>query len=144
MAKKKKSAKKKVSKSPKTEVVRTPSPIWGYVLAVVFILLGIFMAIGGFGTGGSLPKGLFGAGYWLLGWGAWVVPVSLLYWGAYKFTSEEQRLPRWRVLNMYLLMLFAAAWFYRVCDQTSGRYHNRWPRWCGRECHWWVYFVAPR
>jgi len=116
MAKKKNTGKKKPanksSKAPKAEVVKTPSPIWGYMLAVVFILAGIFMVLGGFGTGGSLPKGLFHAGYWLLGWGAWVVPVSLLYWGAYKFISEEQKLPGWRVLNMYLLMLFASAWFY--------------------------------
>ncbi len=119
MAKKKKSAKKR---QPKAEVVRTPSPIWGYVLAVVFILLGIFMVLGGFGTGGSLPTGLFSAGYWLLGWGAWVVPVSLLYWGSYKFISEEQRLPGWRVLNMYLLMLFAAGWFFTAfaTKQASG------------------------
>lgn len=111
MAKKKKSAKKK-SQAKKTEVVSTPSPVWGYVLAVVFILLGIFMVLGGFGTGGSMPKGLFSAGYALLGWGAWVVPVSLLYWGVYKFVSEEQKLPMWRVINMYLLMLFASSWFY--------------------------------
>ena len=119
MAKKKKSTKKK---SPKAEVVRAPSPVWGYVLAVIFILTGIFMVLGGLGTGGSLPEGLFNAGYWLLGWGAWVVPVSLLYWGAYKFISEEQRLPGWRVLNMYLLMLFAAGWFYAAfaTKQASG------------------------
>lgn len=110
MAKKKKSAAKK--RSPKVEVVKAPSPIWGYVLAVIFILTGVFMVLGGLGTGGSLPKGLFGAGFWLLGWGAWVVPVSLLYWGFYKFASEEQKLPGWRVLNMYLLMVFASAWFF--------------------------------
>ncbi len=113
MAKKKKSTKKKTTtRSTKAEAPKAPSPIWGYMLAVVFILIGIFMVLGGFGTGGSLPKGLFSAASWLLGWGAWVVPVSLLYWGVYKFISEEQKLPGWRVLNMYLLMLFAAAWFY--------------------------------
>lgn len=111
MAKKKKSAKKK-SPAKKTDVARAPSPIWGYVIAVVFILLGIFMLLGGFGTGGSMPKGLFGAGFALLGWGAWVVPISLLYWGVYKFVSEEQKLPMWRVVNMYLLMLFAASLFH--------------------------------
>ena len=119
MAKKKKTSKKK---SPKAEIVRAPSPIWGYILAVSFILTGIFMVLGGLGTGGSLPEGLFNAGYWLLGWGAWVVPVSLLYWGAYKFISEEQKLPGWRVLNMYLLIIFAAGWFYTsfATKQASG------------------------
>lgn len=123
MAKKKKTTKKKPStRAPKAEVVKTPSPIWGYMLAVVFILTGIFMVLGGFGTGGSLPKGLFSAASWLLGWGAWIVPVSLLYWGSYKFISEEQKLPGWRVLNMYLLMLFASAWFYTafVTKQATG------------------------
>lgn len=108
MAKKKKSKKR----SNKAQVETQRSPIWGYVLAVVFILLGIFMLLGGFGTGGSLPKGLFSMGYMLLGWGAWVVPISLLYWGTYKFISEEQKLPMWRLVNMYLLMLFAASLFH--------------------------------
>ncbi len=117
MAKKKKSSKSK-KKSPKVEVV-APSPIWGYVLAVVLILAGIFMAIGGFGAGGSLPQGLFGAGYWLFGWGAWVVPVSLIYWGIYKFKSEEQKLPIWQVINMYLLMIFASGWFFAAFADHS-------------------------
>lgn len=112
MAKKKKSVKKK-SQNRKPEVAATPSPLWGYALAVIFILLGIFMILGGFGTGGDLPKNrLFPAGYAVLGWGAWVVPVCLLYWGVYKFVSEDQKLPMWRVVNMYLLMIFTASWFH--------------------------------
>ena len=57
MAKKKKQTRKK---APEPQV-REPSPVFGYVLAVVFILSAIFIILGGFNAGGSLPKGLFGA-----------------------------------------------------------------------------------
>ena len=107
MAKKKKHTKKKAAEP----VAKAPSPVVGYVLAVVFILAALFIFIGGFNAGGSLPKGLFGAASWLFGWGAWLVPISLLYWGFYKFTNDDHRVPRGRVFSMYMFLVLASAWF---------------------------------
>lgn len=108
MAKKKKQAKKKAA----APVEREPSPVVGYVLAVVFILAAIFIFLGGFHAGGTLPKGLFGAMSWLFGWGAWLVPISLLYWGYYKFTNDDHRVPRGRVFSMYMFLVLMSAWFF--------------------------------
>ena len=110
MAKKKKQAKKKTAERATSE----SSSAWGYTLAVVCILAAIFIFIGGFNAGGSLPKGLFDGASWVFGWAAWLVPISLLYWGYYKFTNEDHRVPRGRVFSMYMFLVLAAAWFYAI------------------------------
>ena len=122
MAKKKKSTKKKVTKRPVEAEVREPSPIVGYVLAVIFILVAVFIVLGGFKAGGSLPISLFNGAAWVLGWAAWLLPISLLYWGFYKFTNDDHRVPRGRVFSMYVFLALAAAWFYTAFShkQISG------------------------
>lgn len=121
MAKKKKQTKKKTSAAKKApEVIeRAPSPVAGYVLAVIFVLIAVFMLLGGFGTGGSLPVGLFNAAAWIFGWGAWLLPISLLYWGYYKFTNEDHRIPKGRVFSMYAFLALSAAWFYTAFSDES-------------------------
>ncbi len=115
MAKKKKQTKptRKPSqkKAPEPEV-REPSQIVGYTLAGIYVLLAVFIVLGGFHTGGVLPVGLFDGAEWLLGWAAWLVPISLLYWGYYKFSNEDHRIPFGRVLSMYAFLMLAASWFY--------------------------------
>lgn len=118
MAKKKKTAKKKAAEPAS----KGPSPAAGYVLAVVFILAALFIVLGGFNAGGTLPEGLFGAVGWLFGWAAWLVPVTLLYWGYYKFTNDDHRIPKGRALSMYVFLVLASAWFFTAFAnlQTSG------------------------
>lgn len=107
MAKKKKASKKKV------EAVETErSPFWGYSAAVLLILVALFLLLGGFGTGGSLPKGLFGAAYWLFGYAAWLTPLALVYCGVYKFQAEDQRVPLSRLFSMAALLLFSSSFFF--------------------------------
>ncbi|MCA9327524.1 DNA translocase FtsK 4TM domain-containing protein [Candidatus Saccharibacteria bacterium] len=121
MAKKKKQTKSTKKKAPEPEI-KESSPVFGYVLAVVFILSAIFIVLGGFNAGGSLPKGLFGAASWLLGWAAWLVPISLLYWGYYKFTNDDHKLPKGRVFSMYTFLVLSSAWFFVAFSnkQVSG------------------------
>jgi len=90
MAKKKKASKKKAVVEP---MVVERSPFWGYCLAVLMMVVALFMLLGGFGTGGALPKGLFEAMFWFFGWAAWLVPPILVFWGVYKFSTEDHRLP---------------------------------------------------
>jgi S-DNA-T family DNA segregation ATPase FtsK/SpoIIIE len=120
MAKKKKTARKK---APAPEVVER-SPFWGYSGAVLLIIVALFMLLGGFGTGGSLPTGLFGAARWLFGWAAWLTPIVLVYWGVYKFRAEDQRLPLANFFSMVAFLLFASGWFYSafVTKLADGSY----------------------
>src|SRR6476469_1158602 len=107
MAKKKKkqTRKKKVDVAP---VER--SPFWAYAGAVALCLLGLFLLIGGFGTGGSLPVGLFHGAYWAFGLAAYLTPVALIYWGVYKFMAEDRRIPLGKLTSMLCVLLFAASW----------------------------------
>lgn len=108
MAKKKKSAKKKKINVEPSE----RSPFWSYSAAVLFILVAVFLLLGGFGTGGALPKGLFNAAYWLFGWAAWLTPVALVYWGVHKFASEDNRVPLGKGFSMVFVLLFSSGWFF--------------------------------
>jgi S-DNA-T family DNA segregation ATPase FtsK/SpoIIIE len=86
---------------------------------VLLMLLAMFMLIGGFGTGGALPVGLFHAMYWLFGWAAYVAPIALAYWGVYKFASEDRALPGSRVLGLLAVLLFSSGWFHTAFATRS-------------------------
>jgi DNA segregation ATPase FtsK/SpoIIIE, S-DNA-T family len=112
MAKKKKQTKAKGRKRAVAPVEVERSPFWGHAGAVVLILAGIFILLGGFGTGGSLPVGLFHATYWTFGWVAFLVPMALVYWGIAKFASEadDQTSSLAKPISLLCVLLFAAAW----------------------------------
>ncbi|MDL2363650.1 MAG: DNA translocase FtsK 4TM domain-containing protein, partial [Patescibacteria group bacterium] len=115
-AKKKKSAKKKAT----VAVAAERSPFWAYTGAIILMLLALFLLIGGFGTGGPLPINLFNSAYWVFGYAAYLTPVALIYWGVYKFTSEDRRVPLGKLMGMAAVLLFASAWFYTAFATNSG------------------------
>jgi S-DNA-T family DNA segregation ATPase FtsK/SpoIIIE len=114
MAKKKKSSKKKVAAAP-----RERSPFWGYSAAVLIILIALFLLLGGFGTGGALPQGLFNIADWLFGYAAWLTPVAFVFWGVYKFTSDDRRVPVGKMISMIGLLLFASGLFHAMFATKS-------------------------
>src|SRR5579884_4302572 len=112
MAKKKKTVKRKSTKAE--AIVHERSPFWDYSGAVVLMLLAVFLLLGGFGTGGPLPVGLFHAMYWLFGWAAYLTPVALVYLGGMKFIAEDRRIPLAKLSGMLGLLLFTGSLFYTV------------------------------
>lgn len=105
--------KKKPTKKKKVEVApEERSPFWAYTGAVALIFIALFLLIGGFGTGGKLPIDLFHGAYAAFGWGAYLTPVALAYWGIYKFVAEDRRAPLGKLTSMILALFFAASWFY--------------------------------
>ncbi len=108
MAKKKKSARRKKV----APVVAERSPFWELAGGTGLLLLALLLLLGGFGVGGLLPVKLFNGFYWTLGWAAYLAPVALAYWGIYKLTSEERRLPLGRVIGLAVVLLFASTWSY--------------------------------
>jgi S-DNA-T family DNA segregation ATPase FtsK/SpoIIIE len=108
MAKKKKQTRKKAAPAQVSE----RSPFWGYVGAVTLILLAVFMLLGGFGTGGTLPTTLFMGAYAAFGYAAYLVPVALAYWGIYKFVAEDRRIPLGKWFSMLGVLIFSSSWFH--------------------------------
>ncbi|HVC36699.1 MAG TPA: DNA translocase FtsK 4TM domain-containing protein [Candidatus Dormibacteraeota bacterium] len=107
MAKKK----KRQTRKKKTTVANIePSPFWGLTAAVALMLLAIFLALGGFGSGGPLPLDLFHVVYWALGWVAYLTPLALFSWAVYKFTAEDRQLPLSKSISMLLALIFASGW----------------------------------
>lgn len=115
MAKKKKSSKKKKLETP---VLSERSTFWPLAGAILLILLGVFLLLGGFGTGGPLPVGMFDGVYWTFGWAAYLSPLALIYFGILKFTSEEQKVPLGKMLAMLTFVVASASLFHTIFADT--------------------------
>ncbi len=109
MAKKKQTRKKK---QPVVEDVVERSPFWGLAGGVLLCVVALFLLLGGFGTGGPLPVNLFKGVYAVFGWAAYLSPVAMAYWGVYKITSEDRRVPLSKLLGMFSVLLFSAGWLH--------------------------------
>ncbi len=113
MAKKKKQTRRTTSKSrKKVEETVERSPFWPLAGAIIMIVLAVFLLIGGFGAGGVLPERLFYGAYWALGWGAWLAPVALVFFGILKFTSEDRQIPLGKFAGMVAFLILSAAWLH--------------------------------
>jgi DNA segregation ATPase FtsK/SpoIIIE, S-DNA-T family len=122
MAKKKKrSQKKKVEDAPIAQ-----SPFWPLAGAVILFVIALFALLGGFGTGGPLPKGIFHGLYWSFGWAAYLTPIALVYWGVYKFTSEDHHMSRGKLFSLVAALAFTASLLFTVfaSQLTSGSWGN--------------------
>ncbi len=130
MAKKKKQTRRK-----KVEPVASGerSAFWGYSGAVLLFIFALFLLLGGFGSGGDLPVGLFHGAYTVLGWVAYFLPVAFIYWGVYKFMAEDRRIPLGKLAAMAGVLLFAAGFFFTAFarDDGTGSYTGGHGGWVG-------------
>ncbi len=101
---------KRQTRSRKKAVEEVKSPFWPMAGGVVMMLLAIFILLGGFGTGGPLPLGLFKGIYWVIGWAAYLTPISLVYFGILKFNSEEHEIPFGQLVGMLAGLILTASW----------------------------------
>lgn len=111
MAKKKKQASKARPRKKAEEVVIEKSPFWPLTGAVLLCLVAILLLFGGFGTGGALPVNMFKGAYWAFGWAAYFTPIALVYWGVYKFKSEDRQIPLGKLMSILGVLVFAGALF---------------------------------
>lgn len=109
MAQKKKNTR---SRKKVEEEISERSPFWPLTGAVLLFVVALFLLLGGFGTGGPLPKNLFNAGYWTFGWAAYLLPLAFVYWGVYKFTDEEHQVPLAKLFGMLSILIFAAGFLF--------------------------------
>lgn len=105
---------KKQSRKVQQEEYSERSAFWPYAGGVLLVLLAIFVLLGGFGTGGPLPTGLFDGAYWALGWAAYLVPVALIYFATAKFMTVDKRVPFPALLSMLAFVAMAATWLHTM------------------------------
>lgn len=116
--------KKKTTRARKSTVTPEPaerSAFWPLAGAVLLMLIGVFLLLGGFGTGGPLPRSVFHAGYDVFGWAGYLIPVVLIYSGAYKFTREDHRFSSPKIAGALALLIFAAAYFHVAFASTDAQ-----------------------
>lgn len=101
--------KKKKSASKKAQTEKTFSPFWRQVHAFLILVFALFLAAGGFGMGGSLPTGAFEKLSWLVGFGAYFVPVVVIYLSIQKFKDEEHKIPFAKLTSSIFLLTMLAA-----------------------------------
>ncbi len=111
MPKKKKLTKKARAARSKSAEVTERSPFWPLTGAILMILAGLFLALGAFNTGGPMPKNMFQATFWTLGWAAFLAPIALIYLGITKFVSEDKQIPLGKMISMFLWLILSASWF---------------------------------
>lgn len=130
MAKKKKSkSRKKVSQAP-----AEPSAFWPLTGAIILFLLALFLLLGGFGTGGPLPVGLFNGAYAVFGWAAYLLPAALIYWGVYKFMTEDHKMPLGKMVATALIIILSAGFLFTAFANESpggGGYTEGYGGWAG-------------
>lgn len=101
-------AKKKKSTRSKAKPVASRSPFWAYAGAILLILSGIFVWLGGFSTGGTLPQTLYQVAYSVFGLAAFALPVYLGYWGIAKFANADHRAPTKRLTSLLTAIIILA------------------------------------
>ncbi len=107
MAKKKKA----VNRKKKTTIEPAErAPFWSLAGAVVLMLGGLFLLLGGFGTGGPLPINLFNGLYWTFGIAAFLTPLALVLLGIATFRHEEHKFSVGKAIGFLWTLVFAAAW----------------------------------
>ncbi len=121
MARKKKQTRSGRKKAPEIEEHSTFWPLAG---AIILMVAAVFVLLGGFGSGGPLPKDLFHGVYWTLGWAAYLTPIVLVFWGITKFKTENKKVPLGQFISMLAGLAFAASWFYVLfaSKDASGAY----------------------
>ena len=117
MAKKKKKSNKNKKSSEKN---LDKSPFWPLSGAILLILAGLFLLLGGFGTGGSLPHNLFDGVYWAFSWAGYFSPLALIYFGVLKFKSETYEIPLSKLLAMLTFVVSMASLFHITAVDLSG------------------------
>lgn len=114
MAKKKRQTRKKNS-----DLENEQSVFWPLAGAIILFALAFLLLLGGFGTGGNLPKSLFHGTYWTFGWAAYLLIIACILWGALKFGSEQHKIPLNKLVSMLATLIFASGWLHTAFANTS-------------------------
>jgi S-DNA-T family DNA segregation ATPase FtsK/SpoIIIE len=123
MAKKKKSRKKSTAKAGNEKKTLSPN-FWRTTIALVLFVLALFLLLGGFHTGGSLPKDLFHGTFWALGWAAYIVSIAFIVLGVYKLSAEDKKIPSSKLISAIVAVLFFSSLLFTAfaSRNSSGSY----------------------
>jgi S-DNA-T family DNA segregation ATPase FtsK/SpoIIIE len=105
--KKKKNQKKKVEFKEVQE-----SPLIPISFSIGLLIISFFALIGGFGTGGPLPKVLFKGLYWTFGWAAWLAIICVVTYAIYKIIDEHKKVGYGRTIGFLAVAILSSSWLF--------------------------------
>jgi S-DNA-T family DNA segregation ATPase FtsK/SpoIIIE len=70
--------------------------------------------IGGFGSGGPLPRALFHGLFWSFGWGAWVAIICLVTYGVLKLMDENKKVGTGRSIGLLSVVVLSSGWLFSI------------------------------
>lgn len=115
--------KKKSTRAKKNEPTEEKTKFWPVVGAIVLFVVALLLLLGGFNTGGTLPRDLFHVAYWMFGWGGYLTPLVLAFWGIHKLSHEDRHVPFYKAISIAVVLLFASSWLFTTfASNTSGTY----------------------
>jgi S-DNA-T family DNA segregation ATPase FtsK/SpoIIIE len=113
--------KKQTKRSKKIDVSEEKPKFWPVVGSISMFVVALLLLLGGFNSGGVLPKDLFHSAYWLFGWGGYLTPLVLVFWGVHKLKQEDRRIPFHKAVSIAVMLLFACAWLFTAfATKVSG------------------------
>ena len=115
---------KRKNRTRKNGADEQASAFWPLAGAILMLLLAFLLLLGGFGTGGPLPKTLFSGVYSGLGWAAYLTPVALAFFGIHKFISEDRQIPLNKFISMTSFLFSWAAYLgvaFASKDEVTGQ-----------------------
>lgn len=126
----KNNSRKRKQKEPE---VKQRSNFWPLSFAIVLIVVALFMLLGGFNTGGPLPVGLFDAAFSVFGIAAYLLPFALIFFGIWKFKTEDNRIPLTKFIGMTGFLLLVAGWLHVTfaTESAAGGYEGDRGGWLG-------------
>src|SRR3954463_4590402 len=99
--------------STKKKEVKKNTGFWRGVGAIAIIIVGIILLFGAF-VDAPIPKGLWDGGWSAVGGSTLIIPFVLIYLGALKFLSEDQRIPATKVVGAAAMVLFFSSWLHTL------------------------------
>jgi len=103
-------SRKKNKKSSKISTTKTF--YWSYVWSIFLIILALFIFIGIFRVGGSLPDFLYKLSLRLFGYTVYgALSLFLIYIAVYKFITKNHKTPYPKLINIFLSFIFLTTWF---------------------------------
>lgn len=105
--KKKRSTRKKSTRTPAPRHA-VPDGFWAQVGAVGLIALSLLLVVAWFGAGGPILAWLHQAALWLVGYGAYSLPVVAVYGAVTVLRAEYNRVSAWFVVGLALLVVWMA------------------------------------
>lgn len=96
-----------------------PAGFWAQVMAILMIALAFLLVVAWFGAGGPILQTLQDVNSQIFGYGAYVVPVVLIYLGFEIFRSDNNKLSIATYISSFILLVLMSGFFATIFESNQ-------------------------